>query len=599
MNDLSKKHYFLDSLGLFLVGIFSLGYVIFDRPFAELNVQLPFLDFPIFIGEILFLLCLCIFLYKGDLQFNKKYFWIIGYFGFVIIKALYGYLKFGPLAFRDAALFYYPAFIIFANSFYRREFFDAKKSIFFLVIIIFLLTCQGFNEYWILTCFTLAFILSYTYPQKIVKYLLLAVLFLITPYKLFFSTSRMMMVANFVAGVYLTVGLYLVLKIEWRTKIAIVLFGIYFIGWAFFSYSDRNALLGIVNGVKILEIFKTYDTQIGETRQKSILEDKREFNKISLVPIYNPDPPLNVSRLGKNNLMDTKTVNTMDQKTETQELLKLQNQMDTLSQRENTYPLIPEMSVSDARLYNPDPPLNVSRLGKNNLMDTKTVNTMDQKTETQELLKLQNQMDTLSQRENTYPLIPEMSVSDARLYNPDPPLNVSRLGWLKEWLEDAPEAGVKGETVGRNLEGAYSNAVFRLFIWRDMLTELIREKPILGFHFGKPLRSISLEILRWGESEWSRDRWIAAHNSYLNIIYRAGIIGLFAILGVFVILFEMIKKSIRCRSLIGVLLCGIIINWLVAANFLQILELPYTAIPFWALFGLTYAYGSGLKPAKS
>jgi len=534
MNDLSKKHYFLDSLGLFLVGIFSLGYVIFDRPFAELNVQLPFLDFPIFIGEILFLLCLCIFLYKGDLQFNKKYFWIIGYFGFVIIKALYGYLKFGPLAFRDAALFYYPAFIIFANSFYRREFFDAKKSIFFLVIIIFLLTCQGFNEYWILTCFTLAFILSYTYPQKIVKYLLLAVLFLITPYKLFFSTSRMMMVANFVAGVYLTVGLYLVLKIEWRTKIAIVLFGIYFIGWAFFSYSDRNALLGIVNGVKILEIFKTYDTQIGETRQKSILEDKREFNKISLVPIYNPDPPLNVSRLGKNNLMDTKTVNTMDQKTETQELLKLQNQMDTLSQRENTYPLIPEMSVSDARLY-----------------------------------------------------------------NPDPPLNVSRLGWLKEWLEDAPEAGVKGETVGRNLEGAYSNAVFRLFIWRDMLTELIREKPILGFHFGKPLRSISLEILRWGESEWSRDRWIAAHNSYLNIIYRAGIIGLFAILGVFVILFEMIKKSIRCRSLIGVLLCGIIINWLVAANFLQILELPYTAIPFWALFGLTYAYGSGLKPAKS
>jgi hypothetical protein len=172
--------------------------VIFDRPFAEWNVQLPFLDFPVFIGEILFFLCLCIFLRKGELQLNKKYFWIIGYFIFVMIKALYGYLKFGPLAFRDAALFYYPAFIIFASSFYRRDFFGAKKNIFFLAIIIFLFTRQGFNEYWLFTYFALAFILSYTYPQKVVKYLLLATLLLSTPYAFFFSTSRMMMVANYV-----------------------------------------------------------------------------------------------------------------------------------------------------------------------------------------------------------------------------------------------------------------------------------------------------------------------------------------------------------------------------------------------------------------
>jgi hypothetical protein len=556
MDGLSKKHYFLDSLGLFLLGIFSLGYVIFDRPFAEWNVQLPFLDFPVFIGEILFFLCLCIFLRKGELQLNKKYFWIIGYFIFVMIKALYGYSKFGPLAFRDAALFYYPAFIIFANSFYRREFFSAKKNILFWAVITFLFTRQGFNEYWLFTCFALAFILSYTYPQKILKYLLLAALLLVTPYTLFFTTSRMMIVANFLTGVYLAVGLYLVLKARRRVKAAIAVLGIFFLGGVFLLCSDRNALLGIVNGNKIFAMFKNYDSQIRETRQKSVSEGKNEFNKISRVRVYNPDPPLSFSRLGKDNLMDIKVASVLDRKIEIQE-------------------------SNNVRMDDPVPVLSINRLEEVKSV-SKAVSTLDQEIETQESSKV-------------------------RIYNPDPPLNFKRLGWKEEGPaegreegpEDTPGTGVKGEIVGRNLEGAYINAIFRLFIWRDMLTELIREKPILGFHFGKPLRSVSLETLGWGETEWGRDGWIAAHNSYLNIIYRAGVIGLFALLAVFVILFKMIRKSIRCRSLTGVLLCGIIINWFAAANFLLILELPYTAIPVWTLFGLTYAYVSTVRPSEA
>ena len=52
----------------------------------------------------------------------------------------------------------------------------------------------------------------------------------------------------------------------------------------------------------------------------------------------------------------------------------------------------------------------------------------------------------------------------------------------------------------------------------------------------------------------------------------------------------MISKFIYLKSITGVLLCGIIINWFMAANFLLIFELPYTAIPIWTLFGLTFAY---------
>jgi len=134
------------------------------------------------------------------------------------------------------------------------------------------------------------------------------------------------------------------------------------------------------------------------------------------------------------------------------------------------------------------------------------------------------------------------------------------------------------------------NAVFRLYIWRDMLVDLAKKKPILGFDFGKPFRSKSLEILHWGDGDWARDGWIGAHNSYLEIIYRMGIIGILLILSLLILLFKMIKQFIQCKSFTGILLCAIIINWFAAANFLLIFELPYTAIPIWTIYGLTFAY---------
>jgi len=140
-------------------------------------------------------------------------------------------------------------------------------------------------------------------------------------------------------------------------------------------------------------------------------------------------------------------------------------------------------------------------------------------------------------------------------------------------------------------KGHYNdNAIFRIFIWRDMLVDLANEKPMLGFDFGKPFRSKSLEILYWGARDWLRDGWIAAHNSYLHMIYRTGIIGIMLIVALGIILLRMIKGFIARKSLTGVLLCGIIINWFTAANFLLTFELPYTAIPVWAIYGITIAY---------
>lgn len=154
------------------------------------------------------------------------------------------------------------------------------------------------------------------------------------------------------------------------------------------------------------------------------------------------------------------------------------------------------------------------------------------------------------------------------------------------------------EKNSRPYQVACNNVIFRIFIWRDMMREFVKEKPIFGFSFGKPLRSRSLEILNWGATEWQRDGWIGAHNSWLHIIYRAGIVGLVFIILIFWLLIKMIIFYLKQKSFIGICLSAIAVNWFVAANFLLILELPYTAIPIWSLFGLNYAYYRQLKDKK-
>jgi hypothetical protein len=129
-----------------------------------------------------------------------------------------------------------------------------------------------------------------------------------------------------------------------------------------------------------------------------------------------------------------------------------------------------------------------------------------------------------------------------------------------------------------------------------MAEEFLTEKPFLfGFSFGRPQRSRSIEVLGWASGEWSRDGWIAPHNSFLHFIYRGGMIGLGVIVLMLWFLARMLLVFASARSLSGGCLVSALIFGLVMANFSVFLELPYTAIPFWALFGLTWAFARAVK----
>jgi O-antigen ligase len=142
----------------------------------------------------------------------------------------------------------------------------------------------------------------------------------------------------------------------------------------------------------------------------------------------------------------------------------------------------------------------------------------------------------------------------------------------------------------RSLDTAYNNILFRFFIWGDVVKELKSRKPLLGTDFGYPFRSRSLEVLGWADDAWRNDGWIALHNSYLDLIYRAGVVGVLVVCFIFWQAIRIIYWTIKTQTRTGILISGLLMYWLCAANFIEFLELPYTAIVFWTFLGMTMAY---------
>jgi len=128
-----------------------------------------------------------------------------------------------------------------------------------------------------------------------------------------------------------------------------------------------------------------------------------------------------------------------------------------------------------------------------------------------------------------------------------------------------------------------SNGHFRLLIWRDMVKQLIDGRKVFGFGMGHPSRCYSIEKLRMAWGEWSRDGWIGAHNSYVHIIYRVGVLGFVLIWYLFFLIVRAVK---RITSDYSIIMCAVIVWYFTTALFQLTFELPYYAIPMWVLFGI-------------
>lgn len=438
----------IKEIGFLLISSFSLGYILFMRIFAEMHLQFPFFNFPIFVGEILLIVCFILSLFVIDFKRIEKWYWGVMAFGvFILIKAFYGYSQWGPLAFRHAALFYYPIFILFGALFYRRDVFSEFFKIILISFFLIIFLTRWPMPYWFFTVGSIVFILCLSLKNRKVRYFCLFLLFIFFPYFSLMTASRNILLGNVFGIIFLVIALLAINRMKYRYKIVVGISMVIFVFFVIFKYSFMNVFYSVFDIKGNIKRFETYDRQ-----------------RIAKQDFFKP------------------------------------------------------LALDHIQLYNPE-------------------------------------------REKTIP------------------------------QEAKPQ-------IGRNIEVAYNNSVFRLFIWRDMMSEFFEKKAVLGIDFGWPLRSSSIEILNLGYGEWSRDGWIDAHNSYLTMIYRAGIIGLVFMIFLISLLCCVIRDFIILKSVTGIILCSVFISWFVSANFMPIFEMPYYSIPIWSLFGMTLGYLKDLKKKK-
>ncbi|MCB9771895.1 MAG: O-antigen ligase family protein [Candidatus Omnitrophica bacterium] len=492
---------------LTLLGLSCYLYSIFSRNFAEWYIQIPKLDFPIFIGEIVLFTSSVLIItanYRTLLPKLPKWLWLLLAYGlWLLTKTILGYCYGGPLALRTAALFYYPLFALIGYWVFDTKFFQGKTLIVLFTILVGSLLLNKVDLYYIFTYGMLVLAMSIGIKNKWFKILGFATIaFQFFFLQVFWANSRSHMV-GITLGSFFLLCYFLYLKANVTSKIRIgiatISIGIFIL--CAIQFSDPNAIKPTLAIENIQYSFQQLDLYISGKKATFVpfkLKSK-VYNKNRYNPLY-----------GKTN--------------------EQPHSQSTFNSDVGTY--------SDLNVYN-------VAMTDSNLSPINTPITTTQ-------------------------IIAPTQRSESLIQNPFP---------------------AEQQKSYRSSEVATNNILFRLFIWRDMLVDLNTHHAwFWGMNFGHPQRSISLEILDWATVEWKRDGWITPHNSFFHYIYRGGIVGMILILGFLTLLWHMTIRFIKLKSLWGGCLLASVIYWICVANFLVILELPYNAIPFWSLLGMTFAY---------
>jgi hypothetical protein len=493
----SKKN-FIGNIGFCLICIFCLlySYTVFFSKFAEKNIQLSFLNFPIFAGEILLICCLFLFCLRLSKKFinvrqwPKSYWLLIGYFLFVIIKALIGYLNWGPLALRNAALFYYSIFAVLTYSFFSRSFLK-NKAVYSVVIIMLFLTIliRWPNHYYRYTYLALFLAVVFASRSKVLIYGGILFILVSLPRQLLLASPRGEIIADIFSALFLFVCLFSFLRIRKRYILICSLALIVFIGVSLYMLTSKT--------------------------NENLLINKYDFKSLVL-------PMLTVKSYVK------------------------------------------RIEVIDAKIE-----------------DFKQTNPMQVKLYVEDILPPKKFV-----VKKAVITVPETKVEQAKIALSSIPKEIALSSIPKEIaLSSIPkEIAREPEQIGLD-----NNIVWRLLVWKDMIAEVLQSgKNVFGLDFGKPFRSKSIEILNWSYGLWVG--WLEPHNSYIHILYRAGIMGIVLISVMLSLFITMVFRFLKRHDAAGIFLCSILIYWMVLSNFEVILELPYFAIPFWSLFGATFAY---------
>jgi|GEM_PF-1490306 len=625
-NERNNLHFIVDIAGLVLLFLLIAAYFLFGANFAELHIFL-FRAFPVFVGEIALAICFVLFTFRylvSGSRVQKSSLWIWIFYGFwILVKAMSGYIDNGGYALRNAALFYYPftayfAYVFFQGLFIRRNghakvLSEPDFSVFFFGIGMCValgqaaIVMEPFGRYCLLAVLAGVFI---SFDRPWLKLLgLLSVFSGGVMAGLLDCSSRTHFLSLFITGNFLLVFFFSIWKVQKRFKWTIGILFCALLLALIVTRSDPNTVKSLVTPKFLQKALQESEERLKKEGPYYVFQPKE-------VQIYNPNPPdfSFISKWVVIALTSVKGEHPSPALEKAPSVLvplpmknsELSEENRAVSVTENTasalYPTLKSPGMGAAPVKGVSGYLSVQ---DSNSLSKESVSVSDRAP------KSHGMATTPAKVVSGPPLVlgsNGLSKKPVNVSDPTPKSPGITLASGNAVSSNLPEEAV-GSNVGksirmkystkaepRSLGTAYNNILFRYFIWRDMVEEFLRERPVLfGFSFGRPQRSRSLEILGWAWGEWSRDGWIAPHNSFLHLIYRGGLVGLGVIIVTIMLLARMMLMFVLARSSMGACLVSALVFGMVAANFSVFLELPYTAIPFWFLFGLTWAYARIVK----
>jgi hypothetical protein len=639
MNPLKKRRqYFLPYISeiiLIIIGILCLFYSSYKARFAELHISISFLNFPIFIGETALAICILLLLIRQiilrakrnkdepSLDSHRSYIFrilLVSFFVFVLIKALVGYIKWGPLALRNAALFYYAFFAVLTYYAFNLKFFKAKLIRYTLLALFLSIIFIAFPKVSIFYYFNYSIFGVLLLPyikSKALRYLFfILILYFSWVHITSCTQGRDVLVSTVCAClfIFLIFGIYF-LNLKLRYKVIALSVIAVFMSLAVLKKGDRNSFKSLF-GLK--EYITRYKMRI------EAIESKKDFSFSALpVRLYHPESEVkdfynavtpsvseNISEtkkvIEKPKLLVEKSISPVPEPKPLVEYREIDNKTfvslpEGIDKEEFTNALINYVSQKNSKeatsdIISVDKPEQLTATVSDNAkpaaqtQEDSSITAVDKNQtpdsistgKTQEVVPEPKPLVEYREIDNkTFVSLPERidkEEIDSFIINS---LTISK---SKTEEISQPKAQESYRTVG----GARDSAIWRLLIWKDMLEELFKTKSILGLDFGRPFRSRSIECLRLSSGGWVG--WIEPHNSYVHILYRAGAIGVLFILTIWGLFFKMLITFVRNRNNKGVFLSSTLLYWLIIPNFSVILELPYFAIPFWSLWGVIYGY---------
>lgn len=262
----------VDGISMLLIGLFCFFYSVFAADFAEICINLKFLKFPIFIGELLLIACILLLLLKFKLSPVKMngWLWLLAcWIIFILIKAFCGYKFYGALAFRNAALFYYSIFAII--TYYLFNFSLIKRKWRFYLVLTSVLICTLLRiplPYYIYTYIISGLVLLLNIQNKHLRHGLIALFIFFLPYKLLFGVCRGALLAHLTAWLFLFIVFLLMFKFRLKYKVYLASLFLFLALVFIYLFADPNNIKSLLTPGVVLAKYNAYKNQYYETMDK-------------------------------------------------------------------------------------------------------------------------------------------------------------------------------------------------------------------------------------------------------------------------------------------------------------------------------------------